>query len=137
MAHENRTIEYGGQRVNLSQYTRAVIWARDVRCDCGAPERGHAPDCAYIRAADDASDRFGDLWAEAQEPTGRRTYGGHCHVDDGGAYDLQRKGRHMADGRPIAHGLRPRGALAVPAKLYACTLCGCVFADAREPKPTG
>jgi len=37
------------------------------RCDCGAPELGHAPDCSYLRSEDDLWDLFLDSIEEEEE----------------------------------------------------------------------
>ncbi len=60
-------INYRGREVTLSQYCSLQITERNVRCDCGAPELGHAPDCTWVLAGDDAAQDFGDIWAEQGE----------------------------------------------------------------------
>lgn len=54
--------------MNLQQCEQAIARAREilanqtfpVLCDCGAPERGHTPDCSLVLAEEDA-------WEQAQE----------------------------------------------------------------------
>jgi len=57
-------ITYNGRTLTLTAYCATRIRERGIRCNCGAPELGHAPDCDWIRAGDDAAQDFGDLWAE-------------------------------------------------------------------------
>lgn len=47
-------------------------------------------------------------------------YGGACHVDHGGAYDLQRRSQHASAAGPVLGGL------------FVCDLCSCVFAATQE-----
>lgn len=63
------TITYRGRVVNLTAYVELRIRETDTRCDCGAPEQGHAPDCSWVRAADDFADDFSVEWAgEGERP---------------------------------------------------------------------
>ena len=57
------TITYRGSVVNLATYVKLRMREADTRCDCGAPEQGHAPDCSWVRSADDFSDDFSVEWA--------------------------------------------------------------------------
>lgn len=67
------TVWYRDRFLNITEYTLLRIRERNVRCDCGGPEMGtgHAPDCSWILAGDDAAQDFADLWAEQGETGGR------------------------------------------------------------------
>ncbi len=61
------TITYNGRELDLPAFTQVRLRELDARCDCGAPELGHAPDCSWVLRGDDVAAHFADLvWEQGE-----------------------------------------------------------------------